>query len=117
MPSGYSVNACPPTTKSSGLSMSRSSATASPSTRARSANKARACSLSCRAARNTAAIVDAGPSAGMMRELRAAISTASSLTVDSSWPVPPSSSEWAGRAAMVPGPLAGECTRPPIERA
>ncbi len=62
-------------------------------------------------------MVEAGPSAGMTRALRAAISTASSLTVDSSWPVPPSSSEWAGSAAMVPGPLAGECTRPPIDSA
>ena len=89
MPSGYSVNAWPPTTRSSGLSMSRSSATASPSSRARSASRARACWLPCLAARSTAVTVDAGPSAGMMRAFQAAISSASSLTVDSSSPLPP----------------------------
>ncbi|CPC04509.1 Uncharacterised protein [Mycobacterium tuberculosis] len=50
----------------------------------------------------------------MIRSRRAAAKTASSLTVDSSCPVPPSISEWTGRGAMVPGPLAGQCTRPPI---
>ncbi len=50
-----------------------------------------------------------------MRALRAATSTASSLTVDSSCPVPPSRSEWAGSAAIVPGPLVGRM-HPPADR-
>ena len=58
-----------------------------------------------------------GPSSGTIRSLRAAVSTASSLTVDSNWPLPPSISDCTGKAAIVPGPLVGECTRPPIDRA
>ena len=69
------------------------------------------------AGRSTAAIFDDGPSAGTICNLRAALSTASSLTVDSNCPVFPNNSDWAGSAAMVPGPLAGECTRPPIDKA
>src|SRR6201999_1357370 len=54
---------------------------------------------------------DAAAAGGGRRSRPAAASTASSLTVDSSRPEPPSSSDWAGRLVIVPGPLAGLCTR------
>ena len=67
-----------------------------------------------RANRASAAIVEFGPVAGRIAALRAAATTASSLTVDSRWPHPPASrSDCTGSPATVPGTAGGVC--PPAD--